>query len=438
MKNYYTLLREQARQHPKKLCLRIDSLQLTYDAVLKETDHMAAGLPREMNGAVLVLADDFKNQFLSFFALQKQGICPILLHHGLSGEEQQAILEDNHLQGLLIIQGNELSFQATGSTGAGKGEGDILGVLSSGSEGTPKVMYRTYDSWAGFFPVQNPIFGVDDRTVMFLHGSLSFTGNLNSLLSAVFAGGSIVTSAYLRCRRWEQLIRDTGTNVLYLVPTKLRLLCDTISQPLPTISHLFTGSQLLAARDIAALLKCLPAAELVLYYGASELNYITYTICDSPDRDVRNLGKPFPGIGIEIRDGLIYVDTAYHVSGAEIPFAVGDAGYWSPDGDLMFEGRSGGYINKGGVKLNAAHIENLLRGLPEIKDAVVISYEDERRGSDIAAFLVRSASAKEKEVRETVRKTLKPVEVPSVIRFLDQLPLNDRGKIDRKQLRKLL
>ncbi len=35
-----------------------------------------------------------------------------------------------------------------------------MGALSSGSTSVPKVLYRTYESWAGFFPIQNGIFNI--------------------------------------------------------------------------------------------------------------------------------------------------------------------------------------------------------------------------------------------------------------------------------------
>ena len=175
-------------------------------------------------------------------------------------------------------------------------------------------------------------------------------------------------------------------------------------------------------------------SKIFLYYGASELNYITYALCDDPKRNPANLGKPFPGIRLSVKDGLVYVDTPYHVSGIGIPFTVKDTGCLNEDGELIFQGRREAWINKGGVKISITRIENALRKVPGIREAAVLRCRDDRRGDDLAAFLVKSPDAEEGEIRQSLRRYLKAVEVPSHVFFLKELPLNDRGKIDRKAL----
>ena len=168
-------------------------------------------------------------------------------------------------------------------------------------------------------------------------------------------------------------------------------------------------------------------------------NSITYAICEDPDRDSSNLGRPFPGIRVSVGDdGLIYVDTPYHVSGARIPFTVKDTGHLNEKGELIFGGRRAAWINKGGVKLSTVRLELLLKALPGVADAVVLPVKDRLRGDAAAAFLVAEKGEGEQAIRRTVRQSLKPVEVPDSLIFLPQIPLNDRGKVDRNALRRLL
>ncbi|TYZ21350.1 AMP-binding protein [Selenomonas ruminis] len=448
--NYYTLLQQGASRQPEKLFLVVDGEEWSYQRFLmlvqQLTGQLAERLPKELSGAdILLLADTFAGQLAGFLALQALKARPILMHHGLPPQQVQAILQENRLQGLLVLSANkndqsdfDWSFKRTGNKMVPHSEPDILGVLSSGSTGTPKVMYRTYDSWAGFFPVQNPIFHVGQATRLFLQGSLSFTGNLNTLQSVLYAGGTIVTSQWMHCRRWGQLLRAWDVDVIYLIPTKLQLLLASHPAVLPKVRCLFTGSQLLSARNIRELQQLLPGAELVLYYGASELNYITYAICEDPDRDPCNLGRPFPGVKVTVRDGLIYVDTPYHVSGVPVPFSVKDTGRLNEDGELIFAGRRDAWVNKGGVKISTLRLENELRAIPGICAAVVLPVSDSLRGSTLAAFLVKEETVTAKAMRHSIRQALLPVEVPRVITFLPQMPLNDRGKVDRTALRRQL
>ncbi|MBO6210643.1 MAG: AMP-binding protein, partial [Schwartzia sp.] len=426
MKNFYEMLAEKARLRPVHICVVEDEAALSYGDFLHCVDGLAAKLPAKSGDAVLVLADTFTRQAAAFFAAQKKGARPILLHHGLAPEEESAIFRERGLQGFWRVTADGESYEAQDAPQSFVDDDDCLGVLTSGSTGTPKVMYRTCQSWAGFFPTQNEIFGVGEDTRIFLHGSLSFTGNLNAFLSVLFAGGTTITGAKLRVRSWASLLRKHRANVLYLVPAKLRLLAAE-KEPFPDIRSIFTGSQTVGDKLLSRLTRLLPNARIVLYYGASELNYITYTVLDANvPHDPNNLGKPFPGVGLSVRDGKIYVDTAYHVSGVKIPFTVGDAGHINDKGELIFEGRGDAYINKGGFKISAARVENLLREISGVAAVVVLSVADETRGEELAAFLVREENADETEIRRTLPMILKPVEMPERVVFLKEIPLNDR------------
>ena len=67
-----------------------------------------------------------------------------------------------------------------------------------------------------------------------------------------------------------------------------------------------------------------------------------------------------------------------------------------------------------------------------------MGYDDKARGSEIAAFIVPESSGDEKRLRHVIRQALPKVEVPGRIVFLPELPLNDRGKIEKAKLRACL
>lgn len=128
------------------------------------------------------------------------------------------------------------------------------------------------------------------------------------------------------------------------------------------------------------------------------------------------------------------MDTAYHVSGVTIPFTVRDAGWLNERGELMFEGRRDAWVNKGGVKLSTIRLENELRAIRGVREAVVLPYRDPLRGSALAAFLVKDVDREKREIRQSIRRRLKPIERPGRIVFLHEIPLNDRGKVDQQAI----
>ncbi|MBR1805327.1 MAG: AMP-binding protein [Selenomonadaceae bacterium] len=379
--NFYDLLVERAKTFGNKTFLRVDDEIFSYEDFLAAVDGHLTGCK-------------FVTQAVNFFAAQKSGKIPVLLHDGTT--------------------------KIFGGDGT-----NCLGVLTSGSTSAPKFLFRTFASWADFFSTQNKIFRVDAATKLFMHGSLSFTGNLNAFLATLDAGGTIVTSEKFAPKTWLELVAD-ATNI-YLVPTKLILLAT--GTPLDNIRAIFTGSQVLSAAQSLSLLKKFPAAELILYYGATELNYITYKKISAENAgEVQNLGRAFDGVKIFVRDGLIYVDTKFHVSGFDNPGTVGDAGFIDGHGDLIFLGRGEDFINRGGVKVFASAVEQKLLTIDGVTAAAVVKVPDETRGENFLAFVVGTVDKK------TIRQALTPAELPREIIFVDELPLNSSGKVDKKRL----
>ena len=364
--NFYDLLRARTETLGDKIFLAVDESTLTYKEFLHAVDNQSSG-------------GNFISQAVKFFSEQK--------------------------------------FNSS----------NAFEVKTSGSTSTPKTLLRSFDSWLNFFPTQNKIFHVDDSSQLFMHGSLDFTGNLNTLLAVLHAGGSVITSDKFSPRKWLRLIKS-ATNV-YLVPAKLNLISD--GEPFDNIKSIFTGSQILTETQSLKLIKKFPNAELILYYGASELSFVTYKKISADNAgDVHNLGQPFDGVKIFIRDGLIYVDTPVHAENIPNPATVGDFGHF--DGkDLIFEGRGEDFINRGGVKISALGIEREISALNGVEAVAVVKVADRLRGDNFVAYVLRSVDKK------IIRQAFKPAESPKDIIFVKSLPLNQSGKVDKKSLKQL-
>ena len=402
--DYYELLKIKAAELESKIFLRADDKIFTYADFFNIVNQF--NINRQHNERILkIKSSSFIEQAIVFFAAQKNEICPIILH----GETE--IDEINPPE-----------------------NNDILGVMTSGSTGKPKVLYRTYESWANFFPIQNQVFNVDRQSVIFIHGSLSFTGNLNVFLSILYAGGTVVTSNKFNCAHWLKLIDKCAVTTIYLVPTKLQLITK-FNVENRNVKMIFTGSQVLTESINKLLMKSFPAAQLILYYGATELNYITYKIVNTNNiSDVNNLGKAFKNVEVTIKDELIYVNNDYHVSGLAMPYTVGDVGHFDNDGNLIFEGRGADFINKGGYKISTLNVESKIRQIEGVADVSALKVKDEQRGENYYVFIVKDERAEKLNINKKIRAQLKPVEQPEQIIYIDELPLNDRGKVDRQKL----
>ena len=310
-----------------------------------------------------------------------------------------------------------------------------MGVMTSGSTGKSKLLWRDYHSWADFFPEQNRVFGVDEATIIFCQGSLAFTGNLNIYMGVLAAGGTLIVTEKFRPRHWLQLMEQYAVNTIYLIPSKLMLLPKFMNVPNEQLRHIISGSQTMGRQEADKLLAVFPKAEITLYYGASELNYITY-IKDKDMTDDRTvIGQPFAGVGISINNEEIFIDTPYHVENITLPFSLKDRGYVDERGWLHFLGRTDDICNVNGRKVSSVKVTTALNDIEGVVEAAVLS----RHIADadvLVAFVASTTSYTKQELVRRLRERLEDYELPKQFIFLEQLPRNESGKIDKLALEK--
>lgn len=306
-----------------------------------------------------------------------------------------------------------------------------MAVLTSGTTGLPAVWYRSFQSWYSFFGIQNSIFRINSACRMFIHGSMAFTGNLNMCLGLLYAGACIITAAPVHPSAWDQTMEEYQANSIYLIPSKLRLLARFLSCPRPEIRDIISGSQSLGLSDVQKLKQIYPASRCILYYGASELSYVSYLTDSEMNEDSACIGKPFPGVRTEIRDSCIYVHTPFCAEGIPMPYTVGDMGRKDAHGTLYFLGRKGRVYNIHGRKVSAAKVETTLSEIDGIAEAVVTL----EKGSVLTAYVVLHGLPGRQKDRLTARsisralsRSLESWEIPRIYHFPHSLPKSSSGK----------
>lgn len=434
MMNYMDLLLTQAGKLPQKVFLVTETKRLTYEAVCDAALSYAALLQSLScpKGTLLIVRKDPVAQLTAFLGAQKAGFVPILGHPDLTPLLAETLSKK---RGIAYIDDGQFR---VGQSGSMVPQGAIMGVLSSGSTDLPKLLFRTYESWADFFPEQCRIFGLKRDSVAFTEGSMSFTGNLSVFASVLYAGASLVMGEGLYPKRWETLLYREGVTYLYLVPVKLKLFLRIIRHPFLSVTTVMAGSQLLDRDTAKALKRAFPHSEIYLYYGATELNYVTYLTYKELLQHPMSVGRPVKGVSVDIRDGLIYIDTPYHVAGLSQPCTLGDEGFFDEAGYLIFLGRKGDVVSIGGLTISCSKVENALLSLPYVSDAIVLSVADRKRDETMAAFLVLKEEKNQSAIRMDLKTRLMIQEMPRHLIICSELPLTAAGKVDRRALLKML
>ena len=421
---------ERLQQHkdlqPYKIALIVDEEQYTYgqlyDAIISMEFNNTSRIINlgqvndgQKNKVLLIQSPSFVEQLLQWLWGLYKGYISMMCHN-----EMDAAYIDELAQ---IISVESVPTSAD------------FGVLTSGTTGRPKPLWRSESSWREFFDIQNNIFHINKDTKIFLHGSFSFTGVSNMVIAVLWSGGTVITTRSLRPIRWIQLINKYHVDHIYALPTKLRLLVRHCKSKLDSINYIIGGSQVLDRQLMEQLEQICPNMEFILYYGASELNYITYcTGKEWLDRE-GTVGRPFPSVKIAEQNGVIYVTTKHHIEGIPDTYTVNDCGYIDRDGYLMFNGRQGDVINKGGYKISIPEMELYLQSLQGVSEVAVITINDEIRGEDFVAYMVLEDNAELSKIVECIHHERPSVEWPKAILEIPMVPLTECSKVDKRKLK---
>ena len=136
----------------------------------------------------------------------------------------------------------------------------------------------------------------------------------------------------------------------------------------------------------------------------------------------------------------------FHRSGARRVLATSDRGRLHPDGRLEVLGRLDDVIITGGVKVEPRHVEEALTGIDGVAEACVVGLPDEQWGSTVVAAVVlepgRQPGGPKRldgaALREAARARLDGAHAPKRVVVLEALPLRPSGKVDRREVARLL
>lgn len=117
-------------------------------------------------------------------------------------------------------------------------------------------------------------------------------------------------------------------------------------------------------------------------------------------------------------------------------FATGDIAQRSADGYYTLCGRKSDLIISGGFNVYPREVEELLAEHPAVAEVAVAGAQDRVKGEVPVAFVVSKAGAGDdgEALMEYCRARLASFKVPREVRFLDALPRNAMGKVEKKRL----
>ena len=198
-------------------------------------------------------------------------------------------------------------------------------------------------------------------------------------------------------------------------------------------------------------------------YGMSESNMIASNSY-AGRRKPGSVGAPIPGVQIRIRmaDGSL-TNKPDQVGSLEVKSTGLFSGYWNmPDktredlsddgwfktgdvariddeGDLVLEGRACDLVISGGVNIYPKELEGEIDEMPGVGESAVIGVPHPDFGEAVVALVVRSGSdlVSAEAIRSWLDGRLSRYKLPKRVIFLDALPRNTMGKVQKSVLRRI-
>ena len=339
--------------------------------------------------------------------------------------------------------------------------------LSGGTTGIPKLIPRTHNDYAYNSETAAAMTEIRGDSVLLL--LLPIAHNLPlacpGLQGAFFAGAKVVLGASARAADVFRLIEEHRVTHIPLVPT---LLIDWINDPeigkrdLSSIRIIQSGGQRLQPQIKLKVRQLFPNAFMQENFGMAE-GVLMFVRRDDPEEaQLETAGRPMcaddeirlvddedrivaPGeVGEMCCRGPYTLRGYFGVPEYNARAFTSDGFYRSgdlmrrhPSGNYMVEGRKKDLINRGGEKISAEEIENLILAHPAVVNVACVPYPDPRLGERMCACVILRPGTK-LELAELVsfleQQEIARHKLPERLEILPEFPVSTFGKVSKKTL----
>ena len=291
--------------------------------------------------------------------------------------------------------------------------------------------------------------------------------NMACMSAWVFGAGVVLEPTLLDNTGRLQLIESEGTTVYHGVTSPLHFMIDEYprgSYDLSRVRRIGYGGATMPAEVIAKFSQRLPGADQVHIWGMTETGPAgTFLPPWFLPRKAGCIGGPQPGCAVRVVDEQgqpvpVGVDGEIVFSGPSAALGywrnpeataqtfvagwvhTGDIGRVDDEGHLHFVDRKKDIINRGGLKIASAAVEEVIYRHPGVAEAAVVAVPHAGLGEDIAACVVAAPGVvlSAEALQAHCARHLADYQTPRQWHLLDALPKNPMGKVLKRELREQL
>jgi 2,3-dihydroxybenzoate-AMP ligase len=339
--------------------------------------------------------------------------------------------------------------------------------LSGGTTGVPKLIPRTHNDYAYNSRIAARVCAVSGDSVLLL--ALPIAHNLPlacpGLQGYMLKGGKVVLCASTKPEDMFGLIEQYRVTHLKVVPALLIRLINDPSigrHDLSSLRVIQSGGQRMQPEVRQRTKELIPSATVQENFGMSEGMLFFVELDDPEDVRLETCGRPLsPDDEVRLVD-----DEGKEVPAGEVgeltcrgPYTLrgyfgvpeynarqftpdgfyrsGDLMRLHPSGNYVVEGRKKDLINRGGEKISAEEIENLILSHPAVQNIACVPMPDPLLGEKMCAcvMLKRGRALTLAELVAFLKeKEIAKFKLPERLEILDDFPVSTFGKVSKKLL----
>ncbi len=357
---------------------------------------------------------------------------------------------------------------------------DLANIFfTSGSTGKPKGAMVEHRGMLNHLWAKIDLLELNEDSVVSQNASHCFDISVWQFLAPLMVGGRLHIYENNISNNPSSLfksIKEDRITDLELVPTMMEMMISTIKdyspldKSLPELKNLISTGEALSADLTKEWLSTYEGLRIINAYGATECSDDTNHEVIQNQHEISNtvpIGKVIPNMnayllnrylkpvpigcvgeicfsGIGVGRGYInnpvqtrkaFIDSPFYSQDRyKTLYRTGDLGRFLPDGRIEYLGRLDHQIKIRGHRIELGEIEAVLINHEDVQKNLIVNHPTSNGENSICAYIVAAKALQKDDLTNYLKGQLPDYMVPEHFIFIEDFPLNENGKIDRKRL----